>query len=465
MEPPISCPSRPMEILPEPDILFDPPRLPEIPLPRGWSQHTLLAVLHVIMLARNVVMNVVNWPDKEYDGLRLRCENDRLRGEVEMLKKELAIKDSRFARLEPKKRPHYTSDERLEILTLRAMRGWSNTQVAQHFHVTVQTIINWMNGVEAGEDSKVAFAAKPNRYPDFVRYVVPQFKSFCPMLGRHKIAEVLCRAGLHLSASTVKWIIDQPPISPPELSTAPDGPESPKIKAWYSNHVWLVDLTVVLSTDGLWTPWPPNALTQVHPYSWYVMLVIDHFSRRIMGFDVFEQNPTAAQVEAAMLRIFEANGVKPKYLISDQGSQFVAAEFQAWCKANEIKQRFGAIGKHGSIAVTERAILTYKDSCIRHILVPISRMEMFEETRLFFEWYNEHRPHMTLMGKTPNEAYFGRHAANAKPRIETRPFAKQKTPCASPRMCIAGKAGAKVRVRLEFLEGRLHLPILKVERI
>ncbi|GHT46462.1 hypothetical protein FACS189454_07630 [Planctomycetales bacterium] len=89
---------------------------------------------------------------------------------------------------------------------------------------------------------------------------------------------------------------------------------------------------------------------------------------------------------------------------------------------------------------------------------------MQDETELFFDWYNKYRPHMTLSGKTPNEVYFYRHAANAKPRIETRPLAKHKTPCASPRMCIAGKAGTKVKVRLDFLEGRLHLPIIKVER-
>ena len=72
---------------------------------------------------------------------------------------------------------------------------------------------------------------------------------------------------------------------------------------------------------------------------------------------------------------------------------------------------------------------------------------------------------MFLEGKTPNEVYFKRRAANAKPRIETRPLAKQLTPCAAPRTCIAGRAGAKVKVRLEFLEGRRHLPIIKVERI
>ncbi len=131
----------------------------------------------------------------------------------------------------------------------------------------------------------------------------------------------------------------------------------------------------------------------------------------------------------------------------------------------ERYQRFGAIGKHGSIAVTERVILTYKDGCTRRILVPISHKDMIAETELFFEWYNEHRPHMSLGGKTPNETYFGLRAANAKPRIETRPLAKHSTPCAKPRMCFSGKVGAKIRVRLEFLEGRLHLPILKVERV
>jgi hypothetical protein len=71
---------------------------------------------------------------------------------------------------------------------------------------------------------------------------------------------------------------------------------------------------------------------------------------------------------------------------------------------------------------------------------------------------------MSLGGKTPNEVFYKRRAANAKPRIETRPLAKHSTPCSAPRMCIAGRSGTKVNVRLEFLEGRLHLPIIKVER-
>ncbi|MDR1479463.1 MAG: integrase core domain-containing protein [Planctomycetaceae bacterium] len=167
----------------------------------------------------------------------------------------------------------------------------------------------------------------------------------------------------------------------------------------------------------------------------------------------------------AIKRIGNDNNVKPKYLISDQGAQFTSSEFRQWCMENNIGQRFGAIGKHGSITVTERVILTYKEGCTRRILLPISKNEMIRETKLFFDWYNEHRPHMTLNGRTPNEVYYHRHAANAKPRIETRQKTKHSTPCAKPRMCIAGKAGTKIKPHLEFLGGRLHLPIIKFERI
>ncbi|MCL2120109.1 MAG: hypothetical protein FWH27_16960 [Planctomycetaceae bacterium] len=37
-------------------------------------------------------------------------------------------------------------------------------------------------------------------------------------------------------------------------------------------------------------------------------------------------------------------------------------------------------------------------------------------------------------------------------------------PCVKPRMCVTGRSGAKVKVKHDFLEGRQHLPIIKVER-
>jgi hypothetical protein len=54
--------------------------LPRIPLPQGWGDLVLLALLHVVTLARLAIMNARNWPDySECDGLRLRADNDRLK--------------------------------------------------------------------------------------------------------------------------------------------------------------------------------------------------------------------------------------------------------------------------------------------------------------------------------------------------------------------------------------------------
>lgn len=117
------------------------------------------------------------------------------------------------------------------------------------------------------------------------------------------------------------------------------------------------------------------------------------------------------------------------------------------------------------MALTERTIRTFKEGCSRRILVPVSHQKMEDETRIFFEWYNEYRPHASLKGRTPNEVFFHRRAKNTLPRIEMRPSVRHSMPCASPRMMIAGNAGAKVKFKIEFFGGRSHLPILRVERI
>ena len=113
----------------EPELELKP--LPKIPLPHGWSKVVLLALLHVTTLARLAIMNARNWPDSECDGLRLRAENDRLKCEIAMLERELAIKDARFNRLAPKKRPEYLPTERLEILLIKRFATGVNRKVSK----------------------------------------------------------------------------------------------------------------------------------------------------------------------------------------------------------------------------------------------------------------------------------------------------------------------------------------------
>ena len=83
-------------------------------------------------------------------------------------------------------------------------------------------------------------------------------------------------------------------------------------------------------------------------------------SSRLMGFAVFAQEPSSIQVRSFLGRVIRTAGRAPKHLLSDKGGQFWCDGFKAWCRRRDIRPRFGAVGKHGSIAVVERLILTMK---------------------------------------------------------------------------------------------------------
>jgi hypothetical protein len=80
------------------------------------------------------------------------------------------------------------------------------------------------------------------------------------------------------------------------------------------------------------------------------------------------------------------------------------------------------------------------------------------------KWYNEFRPYKSLDGRTPDEVFFHKRTANTLPRIEPRAGLRHNSPCAKPRTMIADKAGRKINLKLSFLEGRQHLPVVQILR-
>jgi putative transposase len=234
------------------------------------------------------------------------------------------------------------------------------------------------------------------------------------------------------------------------------------VTAKYPNHLWHVDLTVVPTGLGLWCSWLPFALPQCWPFAWWVAVALDHYSRRVMGFAAFKQLPTSEAVRAFLGRAIRAAGAVPKHLVTDQGIQFISGGFAAWCERKGIQQRFGAIGRHGSIAVIERYFLTLKNECCREILVPYRRESFLRELKFFSSWYNGIRPHMTLKGRTPDEVYHGKRPANGLPRFEPRPRWPRGSPCARPQTLIKGRPGAEFTLQVKYLKGRRHLPLVSL---
>ena len=67
--------------------------------------------------------------------------------------------------------------------------------------------------------------------------------------------------------------------------------------------------------------WFPFALPQVWPFCWWTLVIIDHFSRKAVGFALFKRPPTSREVADALGKAVERNGLAPKHLVTDQGGQ------------------------------------------------------------------------------------------------------------------------------------------------
>ena len=437
--------------------------LSRIQLPHNWPRHVRAALLYVIALAQYAVAYTRSWViDGQTARVRLKAQNHQLRQEVALLTEEIRIKDVRMKRVDPQKRPHYVPTERMAILELRAARAWSTQQTAESFLVTAATIASWMKRVdEEGANALVQIREPVNKFPDFVRYAVQRLKALCPMLGKAKIAKMLCRAGLHLGTTTVGRILKGPARRMPSEAA---GSTDRVVTAKRTNHVWHIDLTIVPTRAGFWAPWVPFALPQRWPFCWWLAVVIDHYSRRAMGFCIFMKRPVSLTVRSSLGRIIARANATPEHVICDKDSIFWCADFKRWCRRKRIRPRYGAVGQHGSIALIERFIGTMKDECTRRILVPQRRTNFRRELNHFFAWYNAHRPHAALAGRTPHEVYFRLRPANRRPRLEPRVGWPRRSPRAKPCTLIAGQPGDRFTLDVNFHGGQRYLPIVSLKR-
>jgi hypothetical protein len=94
----------------------------------------------------------------------LRVELERAEQEIALLREELDLKDSRWIRLSPRRRPYFTPVQRMRILQLKAARNWSCEQAAAALMLDEQTLKSWLRRVdEDGERALVQLGEPVNR--------------------------------------------------------------------------------------------------------------------------------------------------------------------------------------------------------------------------------------------------------------------------------------------------------------
>jgi transposase InsO family protein len=355
--------------------------------PRALS--ALLKARELLALSLGLLLAKVRETADPVQGLMARVK------ELEVLlaqaREEADILRARLERLEPRRRPRYSPRQRFRILLFMKTYVMSVAETARRFLVSTQTLARWMKEASLRPDrDTVGSLIEPvppvRRYDDVTRHLI-QHMDEMGFGGNDTIAHALARAGWRVSPRTVgrvrkeKRIPEPGPLLPPRA-----------LEARRPNHVWMMDLTEIPSLFRI--------------FSFKLGVVIDVFSRMPLARRVFLAEPRAKEVAGLLEQAASSHGA-PRHFVSDRGAQFTAETFQAGLKALGIRQRFGAIGKTGSIAIVERLWRTLKEALGLAFLKPLTREELERRLKIGLLHYAYLRPHQALQGATPAEVYFG----------------------------------------------------------
>ena len=90
-----------------------------IPLPRGWTKTVRSSVVHALALASVALTRAWGSAARKERPVQVVAERDRAKSEIALLREELNIKDERWSRVAPRRRPYYTPVQRMRILKLK----------------------------------------------------------------------------------------------------------------------------------------------------------------------------------------------------------------------------------------------------------------------------------------------------------------------------------------------------------
>jgi putative transposase len=154
-----------------------------------------------------------------------------------------------------------------------------------------------------------------------------------------------------------------------------------------ANQVWAMDITYIPMARGFV----------------YLAVVLDWFTRRVLSWRVSITMEAAFCVET--LEAALAKHGKPQIFNTDQGSQFTGAAFTGILANNGI-----AISMDGKGAWRDNVFVERLWRSVKYEEVYLKAYASVGEARTsigrYLDFYNGRRPHSSLDGRTPDQAYF-----------------------------------------------------------
>jgi putative transposase len=203
--------------------------------------------------------------------------------------------------------------------------------------------------------------------------------------GRHRVARLMREAGLRPRQKR-RWVRTtnsrhNEPVAPNTLArrftrSAPD-------------EAWASDITYLATAEG-WL---------------YLAVVLDLFSRRVVGWAMSETNDAGLALAALEMAVERRSGrVKDLLFHSDRGTQYASAKFQDALRKNGISCSMSRRGDCWDNAVAESFFATLKTELVdgrSYTSRQEAKSQVFEYIEVF---YNRQRLHSALGYRSPAQA-------------------------------------------------------------
>lgn len=203
------------------------------------------------------------------------------------------------------------------------------------------------------------------------------------VVSRGRIERLMSEAGLTglTRNKRLRTTIKAPGVkSAPDLVSRDFMPDSP-------DRLWVADITYLRTFEG-WL---------------YLAVVIDCFSRRVVGYAIDDSMRAELVVDALEMAVWRRDPKAGVVHHSDQGSQYTALIFGERCRDAGVEVSMGSRGCAYDNAVAESFFKTLKTELAYRRSWP-SKEEL---RRSIFEWievfYNRKRLHSTLGYRSPEQ--------------------------------------------------------------
>ena len=261
-------------------------------------------------------------------------------------------------------------------------RGMEAVQVKQlEDKPSIATVVG--NKITPAEKEAILGMAQEERWADL------RHRKLAHMLGRLK--------GVSVSESTVLRVLRAAHLVAPPLPRRRPAARKPEVKADGPNQVWRWDISYIA----------------VGVTFWYLVAILDHYSRKIVGWGFF---PQATQVEVRGVwdqalcaeGLLDGEGKTMPQAVSDRGPQMKAKSMKAFFRDLGVAQLFCRPHTPDDNAEMEAFFATLKCERLYRGSYEDDPIRAEADIAQFMDYYNRERLHQGIGFVTPQEKHEGR---------------------------------------------------------